>query len=114
MISNYDYFPQWKIWWLKVQEVILPNHDFRFLVHQSIPQLRKSHTMKPLVTCQFSGTCPQSENFGESVSLLWLRDGQLWKQISRVLFGLCSAYIYSLERFLVSFSKMALNILSIL
>jgi hypothetical protein len=28
--------------------------------------------MKSLVTCQFSGTCLQSENFGENVSLFWL------------------------------------------
>jgi hypothetical protein len=55
--------------------------------------------MKPLVTCQFSGTCLQNQKFVESVSLLWLRHGQLWKVISRVPFGFCLAYIYSFERF---------------
>ncbi len=55
--------------------------------------------MKPLVTCYFFGTCPQSQNIGGTPNLLWLRHGQLWNQISRLLFRFCSAYIYSFERF---------------
>jgi hypothetical protein len=41
----------------------------------------------------------QSQNFGENVIFFWLWNGQLWKLISRVLFGFCSAYIYTFERF---------------
>jgi hypothetical protein len=55
--------------------------------------------MEPLVTCQFSGTCLQSQNFGENLDLFWLWNDQFRKQISRVLFGICSAYIYSFDRF---------------
>jgi hypothetical protein len=63
--------------WLKVQEVILPNHVFGFFARWSMPQLKISHTKEPLVTCQFSGTCLQSENFGENLAIFWLRSGQL-------------------------------------
>jgi hypothetical protein len=73
--------------------MILLNHDFRFSVQQSIPQLRKNHIIKHLVTPQFSGTCLQSQNFGEIQGSFRLRHGQFWKQISRVLFGFYSAYI---------------------
>jgi hypothetical protein len=68
--------------------------------------------MKLLVTCHFSGTCLQSENFRnfKSLGLFWLRNGQLWKQISRVRFGFCSTYIYSF----VSFSMVYITILSLL
>jgi hypothetical protein len=89
---------QWEIGWLKVQEVILPNHDLKFSVQQSIPQLRKSHNLKSLVTCQFFGTGFQSQNFREIGGRFWLRMGQLWTRISRLLFGICSAYMYSFER----------------
>jgi hypothetical protein len=72
---------------------VIPESVFFFLIRQSILPQRKSHTRKPLVSCQFSGTCPQSQNFGENlVPILWLRQGQLWSQISWVLFGFCSAY----------------------
>jgi hypothetical protein len=54
--------------------------------------------MNFLVAPHFSGTGLQSENFRENVSFSWLRVDQLWKKISRVLFGFCSTYIYSLER----------------
>ncbi len=78
--------------------VISPRNDssklcFLVFFWQSIPQLRKNHTMKPLVTCQFFGTCCQSQNFGGTPNLLWLWKGHLWNQISRVLFRFCSAYI---------------------
>ncbi len=55
--------------------------------------------MEPLVTPQFSGTCLPSQNFGEKLGRFRLRNCQLLRQISRVLFGFCSAYIYSFERF---------------
>jgi hypothetical protein len=56
-----------------------------------------------LVTCQFSGTCLQ--NFVEFDILFSLQHSQLWKQISRVLFRFCSAYIYSFERFFSQLSN---------
>ncbi len=56
----------------------------------------------------------QSQNFGENVIFFWLWNGQLWKLISRILFGFCSAYIYTFERFLVSFSMMYMIFLSVL
>jgi hypothetical protein len=61
---------QWEIWWVKLREVILPNHDFKFSVQQSIPQLRKNHTIKPLVTGQFSGAGFQCENFRKIANIL--------------------------------------------
>jgi hypothetical protein len=79
--------------------VILPNHGFRFFIQQSIPQLRKSHTRKPLVTCHFPGTCFQSWNFIENLDLFSQQIGRLSSQISPVLLGFYSAYIYSFERF---------------
>ncbi len=94
-----EIFAQWEIGWLKFKKVILPDFVFSFYIRQSIPQLRKSHTMKPLVTCQFSGACLQSQNFVENLALFWLLKGQLRKQISRILLGFCSAHIYSFERF---------------
>jgi hypothetical protein len=90
---------QWEIGWTKVQEVILPNHGFRFFIQKSIPQLRKSHTRKPFVTCHFPGTCLQSKNFGENLDLFSQQSGQLSSQKSPLLLGICSAYIYSFERF---------------
>jgi hypothetical protein len=80
-------------------KVFIINHVFELFCRLSIRQLRKNHNRKPLVTCQFSGTCLQSQNFGGTSNLLWLLKGQLWSQISRVLLVICSAYIYSLERF---------------
>jgi hypothetical protein len=63
--------------------------------------------MKPLVTCQFSGTCLRSQKFVESLNRFYQQSGQLWKQIARVLFGFRSAYIYThLKGFLVSFLMM--------
>jgi hypothetical protein len=94
-----DSKPQWEIGWLKFKKLILPDSVFSFLIRESIPQLRKSHTREPLVTCQFSGTCLQSQDIVENLALFWLWKGQFRKQISRVLFGFCSAYIYSFERF---------------
>jgi hypothetical protein len=41
----------------------------------------------------------QSESFVEFAIRFSLRKGQLWNQISRLLLGFCSAYIYSFERF---------------
>ncbi len=72
---------------------------FRTFFRYSVPQLRKNHNMKPLVFPHFSPTGLQSQIFGGTPSLLWLRKGQLWKQISRVLFRFCSTYIYLFERF---------------
>jgi hypothetical protein len=54
--------------------------------------------MNFLVAPHFSGTGLQIENFRENVSFSWLRVGQLWNQISRVLLVFCSGYTYSLER----------------
>jgi hypothetical protein len=48
---------------------------------------------------QFSSTGLQSQNFKEIVYLFCLRHGQLWKQISRVLFGFCSTYIFNRKVF---------------
>ncbi len=62
--------PQWEIGWLKVQEVILLNCVFLFFIRWSIPQLRKSHNMKPLVGTHFPGTGLQSEILRENLSLL--------------------------------------------
>jgi hypothetical protein len=85
---------QWEIGWLEVRKVILPNFIFEIFVRWSIPQLRKNHNIKHLVTCQFSGTGLQSENFGGAANLLLLWKGQLWKQISRSSVGiLFSIYI---------------------
>jgi hypothetical protein len=88
----------WEIWWLKVQKVILPNLVFQVSIQQSVPQLRKNQNMKPLVGTYFSGTCLQSKNFVEIVCRFCQQSGQLWKQITRDLFGFPSACIYSLER----------------
>jgi hypothetical protein len=73
---------------------------FYFRVFSSIVNtpLRKNHIIKPLVTCQFSGTCLQSQKFVESVNRFCQQSGQLWKLISLVLFGFRSSYIYSFER----------------
>jgi len=90
---------QWEIGWKKFQKVIFPNHVFRVLIRWSIPQLGKNHNIKPFIASHFSGTDLQIVNFEEKVGLLWLREGQFLNQISRVLFGFCSAYIYSFERF---------------
>ncbi len=89
----------WEIGWTKFQEVILPNLVFQLFIQQSINQLRKSHTMKPLVTYHSSGICLQSQNFVEFDILFSLRKGQLWTPISRLLLGFRWAYIYSFERF---------------
>jgi hypothetical protein len=96
----YNYVAQWEIGWLKVQEVILSD----------LTQLRKNQNMKPLVTLHSLGEGFQSQNLGENVCFLWLRKGQLWNQISQVLFGFCSAYIYSDERF---FSQLFNGVLGI-
>jgi hypothetical protein len=58
--------------------VIPPDHNFRLLVQQSIPQLRKHKKEEPLVTSNFFATGQQSENFRENLGLLCLRQGQLW------------------------------------
>jgi hypothetical protein len=55
--------------------------------------------MKLLVTLHILSAGFQSQNLGENIRFPWLRKGQLWNQISRVLFEFCSAYIYSFERF---------------
>ncbi len=47
------YALRWEIGWTKFKKVI-PESVFSFLIRQSILQLRKSHTRKPLVTWQFS------------------------------------------------------------
>jgi hypothetical protein len=47
----------------------------------------------------FSSTCLQSQNFIKNTGHFRRRKGQLWDQISPVLFKFVSAYIYSFERF---------------
>jgi hypothetical protein len=55
--------------------------------------------MKPHVAAHFPGTGLQSEDFVEFAIRFSLRKGRLWNQISQVLLGFCSAYIYPIERF---------------
>jgi hypothetical protein len=66
--------------------------------------------MKPHVAAHFPGTGLQSQDFVEFAIRFSLRKGQLWNQISQVLLGFCSAYLYS-KGFLVSFLMMYLIIL---
>ncbi len=68
-IENFKTVAQWEIGWKKVKEVILPEFVFTFLIRQSISQLRKNHTMKPLATLHISGIRLQSENFRDNVHL---------------------------------------------
>ncbi len=60
---------------------------------------KKSQQETPC-TSHFFGMGLQSENFGKNHGFFWLRKGQFWNQISRDLFGICSGYTYSFERFL--------------
>jgi hypothetical protein len=68
-----------------------------------------NQNIRPLVTCLFSDTLVQSQNFRKSVSLFGLRKGQLRKQISRVLLRFYFAYILVRNVFLSAFQKCLQN-----
>ncbi len=71
-VKGFQTFTQWEIGWLKLREVFLPNFVFEPFIRLTIFLLRKNHNVKPLVTCQISGTGRQSQNFGEMVIFFWL------------------------------------------
>jgi hypothetical protein len=56
-------------------------------------------TASPPLSTALPSMDVQCQNFVEIVSRFCQQSGQLWKLISRVLFGFCSAYLYSFERF---------------
>jgi hypothetical protein len=86
------HFAQWEIGWKKVKDVILPEFVFTFFIRQSIPQLRKNHTMKPLATLHISGTCLQSQNFRDNIFFV-SEMSTLEPNISRSVQYLFSIYI---------------------
>jgi hypothetical protein len=95
---------------VKIQKVILPNYVFElFFLIINTPTKKKPQKEPPCYLPLF-GTRPQSENFRKTVSRSGLRKGRLWRQISRVLFGFCSAYIYPFERI---FSQLFKNVFKI-
>jgi hypothetical protein len=65
--------------------------------------------MKPHVAAHIPGTGLQSQDFAEFAIRFSLRKGQLWNQISQVLLGFCSAYLYSIERFFSQLFNDAFN-----
>jgi hypothetical protein len=56
--------------------IVCKDWCFRYeILHNSIPQWeigKKKHNMKPLVSCQFSGTCLEGQNFRENIGLFAL------------------------------------------
>jgi hypothetical protein len=86
-----DLIAQWEIGWKKFQEVILQNFIFTFVIRKTEPQLRKNHNINPLLspkTLVKAFNVKTLEN-----TLIFFGCIQLWKQVCRVLFGFCSAYI---------------------